>query len=80
MEPAMPIRGYVDDHAAFEPDEIETMSRALEDACKALYINGQARDREIIAARIIDLARNGIMDAKVLSDRVVAETKALRSL
>jgi hypothetical protein len=80
MEPTMPIRSYVDDHSGFQPDEIDAMSRALEDACKALYINGQVHDREIIAARIIDLARNGVLDARALSDRVVAETKAMRSL
>jgi hypothetical protein len=60
----MPIRSYLDDHSAFEPDEIDAMSRALEDTCKALHINGQAHDREPIAARIIDLARNGIIDVK----------------
>jgi hypothetical protein len=35
------------------------MSRAMEEACKALHINGEARSRETIAARIIDLAGNG---------------------
>ena len=76
----MPIRSYLDDHSAFDPDEIDAMSRALEETCKALHINGEARDRESIAARIIDLARNGILDAKALSQRVIAETKALQSL
>ena len=76
----MPIRSYLDDHSAFQPDEIDAMSRALEDACKALHVNGEARDREIIAARIIDLARNGVMDPAVLRDRVLAETKAMRTL
>jgi hypothetical protein len=76
----MPIRRYLGDNAAFGPDTIEAMSEALERACAALYVNGQPRDREVIAARIIDLAGNGILDAKVLSDRVVAETKALSAL
>jgi hypothetical protein len=52
----------------------------LEEACKALNINGDARDRETVAARIIDLARNGVVDAATLRDRVLAETKAMRSL
>jgi len=56
------------------------MSRALEETCKALHINGQVRDRAAIAARIIDLARSGVIDAKALSERVLAETNALRSL
>jgi hypothetical protein len=79
MEPTMPIRGYLD-HSAFEPDEIDAMSRALEETCKALHIDGQVHDREVIAARIVDLARNGLIDAQALSERLVAETKALRSL
>ena len=32
------------------------------------------------AARIIDLARNGVLDAKALSDGVGSESKAMRSL
>jgi hypothetical protein len=76
----MPIRKYLEDHAAFEPDAIKAMSDALERACHALNINGHLRDREIIAARIIDLARHGVIDAKALSDRVIAETRALQTL
>ena len=76
----MPIRLYLDDHSAFAPHEIDAMSRALEDACKALQIDGHARDRETIAARIIDLARNGVVDAAALSERVIGEAKAMRSL
>ena len=70
----MPIRKHLKDHSAFEPDAIEAMSAALERTCSALHVNGHIRDREVIAARIIDLARNGV------SDRVIAETKALQSL
>jgi hypothetical protein len=76
----MPIRRYLEDHAAFEPPAINAMSDALERACIALHVNGHLRDREAIAARIIDLARNGVIDAEVLSGRVVAEAKALRAL
>jgi len=56
------------------------MSQALEEACKALHINGQMHDREVITARIIDLARNGMIDPTVLRDRVLSETRAMRSL
>lgn len=76
----MPIRTYLEDHHAFQPEEIDAMSRALEEACKALNINGDARHRETIAARIIDLARNGVLDAKALSERVLAESRAAPSL
>ena len=76
----MPIRRYLEDHASFEPEAIEIMSKALETACEALHIDGEIRDREAVAARIIDLARNGVIDAKALSRRVVAEVRAMRSL
>ena len=76
----MPIRHYLDDSAIFEPDAIKAMSEALEQACNRLHVNGHAHDREVIATRIIDLARNGVHDAKLLSDRVIAETEALRAL
>lgn len=76
----MPIRKYLHDQSAFDPDAIEAMSAALEQTCTALHIKGHVRDREVIAARIIDLARNGVIDPKALSDRVIAETKALQSL
>ena len=76
----MPIRRYLNDLDAFEPEVIEAMSKALEETCEALQINGRVEDREIIAIRIINLARNGVIDAKAISDRVVAETKAMQSL
>ena len=77
---AMPIRHYLEDHSAFDPEAIIAMSKALDDACKALHINGEIHDREIIAARIIDLARNGVIDAHALCERVLAETRAMQSL
>ena len=53
------------------------MSKALEEACAALQVAGQGKNREIIAVRIIELARKGVIDATVLRDRVV---EAMRSL
>ena len=76
----MPIRQYLSDEAAFDPEAIKVMSDALEQACTALHIDGNIPDRQTIATRIIDLARKGIIDAKALGDRVIAETKALRGL
>jgi hypothetical protein len=76
----MPIRQYLEGQAAFDPDDINAMSEALERACHALNVNGHLRDRQVIAARIIELARNGVTDAEALSERVVGETKALASL
>jgi len=73
----MPIRRYLEDHAAFVPEDIDAMSKALEEACKALHIDGEIKDREVVATHIIDLARQGILDWQTLSGRVV---EAMRSL
>ena len=61
----MAIRSYLDGRSAFEPEHVAAMSAALDDACRV--INVPANDtaaRQTIAARIIDLARNGVIDAK----------------
>jgi hypothetical protein len=76
----MPIRQYLEDRTVFEPEAIDAMSKALEEACDALHIDGHIPDRETVATRIIDLARSGTIDAKTLSERVVAEVKAMRLL
>lgn len=53
------------------------MSKAFEDACIALQIfAGDERGREIVATRIIDLARKGVIDAKALKDRVLLEARS----
>jgi len=58
---------------AFEPNDIEAMSHAYEDVCHALHINGDARARETIAERVIELARRGERCPTALRDRVLAE-------
>ena len=62
--------------AAFEPEEIQSMSLALEDVCKALKIDGDGSAREIIAVRIIELARQGERSATGLRDRILAEANS----
>jgi hypothetical protein len=59
--------------AAFEPQDIQSMSLALDDVCKALKIDGDESAREIIAVRIIELARRGERSAIGLRDRLLAE-------
>jgi hypothetical protein len=72
----MPIRAHLPDQCAFEPDAIHAMSTAFELACADLRVfAGDQRGREIIAARIIDLARRGVVDAATLHKRVVAEAR-----
>lgn len=73
----MPIRQHLPDQSAFEPESIVAMSSAFEQACTSLRVfAGDHLGREIIAMRIIDLAREGVIDANALHDRVLAESKA----
>jgi hypothetical protein len=69
----MPIRHYLNGDAAFAPADIRAMSIALEDVCKALQLDGDARAKEAVAIRIIELARRGEREPTKLRDRVVAE-------
>jgi hypothetical protein len=72
----MPIRPYLADKTAFDPDMIAAMSKAFEEACIALQVfAGDEKGREIVATRIIDLARSGLVDPNALRDRVVSEAR-----
>ena len=69
----MAITQYLQNESTFGPDDVKVMSRALEDACKALNIDGDVRARETVAVRIIELARRGERDLTKLRDQVVHE-------
>ena len=72
----MPIRKHLTDKTAFGPVAIEAMSKAFEEACIALQVGASdEKGREIVAARIIDLARAGLIDPTALRDRVIAEAR-----
>jgi len=73
----MPIKAYLEDAAVFDPEAIRVMSHAFESACAALRIAPtQTRERTIIAARVIDLARSGVIDANALRERVLLEARS----
>jgi hypothetical protein len=60
---------------SFEPHDIQAMSIALDDVCKALDLTDQAKAaREVIAERIIELARRGERSPTRLRDRVLQES------
>jgi hypothetical protein len=62
---------------AFEPDDIQAMSVALDDVCVALKVPlTDNRARDVIATRIIDLAGRGEHDSIRLRDRVLREAAA----
>jgi hypothetical protein len=61
--------------AVFEPDDIQAMSMALDDVCKVLNLtDGAKAAREVIAERIIELARLGERSPTLLRDRVLLES------
>jgi hypothetical protein len=58
----------------FEPEDIEAMSLAFEELCKALDVRpGATREREAIAVRIIELYRRGERSPAHLTERVLKE-------
>jgi hypothetical protein len=57
----------------FEQENITAMSMALDDACKSLNIVDGSPEREVIAERIIALARTGERGPTRLRDRVLLE-------
>jgi hypothetical protein len=67
------ITAFLQDHS-FDTHDIQAMSMAFEDVCKALNLpqmNHQAR--KAVAARIIELARRGEISPTRLCDRVLKE-------
>ena len=58
---------------AFAPDDITAMSMALDEVCSVLKLRSDGRAREVIAARIIDLARCGERSPARLRERVLRE-------
>lgn len=59
--------------SVFEPQDIEAMSMAFADVCKALKLDNDARAKEIIAVRIIELVRHGERNPNRLRDCLLRE-------
>ena len=71
----VPIRIFLDGHSAFDPEHIQSMSKALADALTTLGLAGKSDDLTIIVAKkIIELAKAGERDPERL------KTETLRSL
>jgi hypothetical protein len=63
--------------AAFSSETTHAMSVAFDDVCQALKLTNRAeREREVIALRIIELARRGEHDAVWLRERVLREASS----
>ena len=77
----MPIRMYIPaGHAAFEPEAISAMCKALEKACATLELLPATSATEESLPNASSTWSATASDATALSDRVVAEAQALRSL
>jgi hypothetical protein len=61
------------DNAVFDPNDINAMSMALDDVSKVLKLDGNAKAKEILAMRIIELARRGERSPKKLRDLLLQE-------
>lgn len=59
----------------FDPKDIRAMSMALDDVCKSLHLPDGSSDKEVVATRIIELARRGVRSPTVLRDRVLHEVE-----
>jgi hypothetical protein len=74
----MGLSAHFPENGTFDPEAIEAMSKAFGEACNALRIfAGDVRGRETIAARVIDLARDGIIDPSTVVERILSESMAV---
>ena len=62
----------------FDDKDITAMSSALDDVCKILNLRDDSAAREVIAIRIIDLARAGERSPARLRDRILHEADLAR--
>jgi hypothetical protein len=62
----------------FDQEAISTMSMALDDVCKVLKLGDDNSAREVIASRIVDLARTGERSPMRLRDRILYEANLAR--
>jgi hypothetical protein len=60
-------------HLTPDPQDIEAMSTALNDVCRALNVHDDARAKGVVAMRIIELVRRGERSASQLRDQLLAE-------
>jgi hypothetical protein len=66
--------GELREQSVFAPEATQAMSAAFEQICKAFNIPPEdTHDRDVIAARIIDLARNGLTEPSALRERILRE-------
>jgi len=67
--------------AVFEPEEIHALAVAVDDICREMDLPATATvAREVIATRVIDLAREGLIDPAHLKGRVLHEVRLVQQV
>jgi hypothetical protein len=65
--------------AVFEPEEMQALVVAFEEICREMNLSPSATvAREVVAIRVIDLAREGPIDPALLTGRVLGEVRMAR--
>jgi len=64
----------------FDQKDITAMSMALDDVCKMLNLRDDNSAKEVMASRIVDLARAGERNPTRLRDRVLHEAHLARDV
>jgi len=64
---------------AFDPETTASMAAAFEDVCRALKVENK-QEREVLAIRIVDLARDGEGNRDRLRERVLLEASRAEDL
>jgi hypothetical protein len=64
----------------FDDKDITAMSMALDDVCKMLNLRDDNSAREVMAIRVIDLARAGERSPARLRDRILHEADLARNV
>jgi len=72
------IRPSMGGQSAFQPNELDAMSKAFDDVCERMKLTPDQTDqREILAEQIIDLARSGVTNPEVLLEMLSAPRSGL---
>ena len=66
------ILPFLNDDNVFNPEDIQAMSMALDEVCKSLRLR-EGPATQVVAERIVGLARRGVRSPTVLRDRVLHE-------
>jgi hypothetical protein len=72
----MPITPFLRSQA-FEPEQIEAMTTAFNNACNALGLSDRTdKLTEIVANHVIELAQHGVLDPVELTEATLQSLKA----